>query len=186
MLLEFAESGCPIFRVTIPLSRCKLKSKGHGKLSIHYCADSASIETIFQYNCLCQSAQSNMCEEYESLHDRSGQLDEVMGQSIVLSVKSRQKSWLRNDDPAYQNFLLQQCEEQIERFSQQDKVTKFVWMQDFWVLLKFDSFLKLQTLEKQPRGWIQGNIKIGPVLEITTRYLYGKHGIEIRIWSWRR
>ena len=26
-----------------------------------------------------------MCEECESLHDRSGQLDKVMGQSIVLS-----------------------------------------------------------------------------------------------------
>ena len=35
----------------------------------------------------------------------------------------------------------------------------------------------------QPRGWIQGNTRIGPVLEVTTSYLYGKHGIEIRIWS---
>ena len=35
MLLEFAESGCPIFRATTPLSRGRLKSKGHGKLSIH-------------------------------------------------------------------------------------------------------------------------------------------------------
>ena len=34
MLVEFAESGCPIFRATTPLSRGKLKSKGHGKLSI--------------------------------------------------------------------------------------------------------------------------------------------------------
>ena len=33
MLLEFAESGCPIFRASTPLSRGKLKSKGHGKLS---------------------------------------------------------------------------------------------------------------------------------------------------------
>ena len=31
MLLEFAESGHPIFRATTPLSRGKLKSKGHGK-----------------------------------------------------------------------------------------------------------------------------------------------------------
>ena len=36
MLLEFAESGCPIFRATTPLSRCKLRSQGHGKLSIHF------------------------------------------------------------------------------------------------------------------------------------------------------
>ena len=34
-----------------------------------------------------------------------------------------------------------------------------------------------------PRGWIQGNTRIGPVLEVTTSYLYGKFGIEIRIWS---
>ena len=48
MLLEFAESGCPIFRVTTPLSRGKLKSKGHGKLSIHFAADQETIETIFR------------------------------------------------------------------------------------------------------------------------------------------
>ena len=30
----------------------------------------------------------------------------------------------------------------------------------------------------QPRGWIQGNMRIGPVLEVTTSYMYGKHGIE--------
>ena len=27
------------------------------------------------------------------------------------------------------------------------------------------------------------NTKIGPVLEVTTSCLYGKHGVEIRIWS---
>ena len=35
----------------------------------------------------------------------------------------------------------------------------------------------------QPKGWIQGNTKIGPVLEVTTSCLHGKHGVEIRIWS---
>ena len=38
----------------------------------------------------------------------------------------------------------------------------------------------------QPKGWIQGNTRIRPVLEITTSCLYGKHGIEIRIWSLRK
>ena len=47
MLLGFGESGCPIFRATSPLSRGRLKSKGHGKLSIHYAADLETIETIF-------------------------------------------------------------------------------------------------------------------------------------------
>ena len=33
------------------------------------------------------------------------------------------------------------------------------------------------------RGWIRGNTKIGPVLEVITSYLQGKYGVEIRIES---
>ena len=33
-----------------------------------------------------------------------------------------------------------------------------------------------------PKGWIQGNTNIGPVLEVTS-YLQGKYGVEIRIES---
>ena len=35
----------------------------------------------------------------------------------------------------------------------------------------------------QPKGWVQGNTRIGPVFKVTTSYMYCKHGIEIRIWS---
>ena len=58
MLLEFAESGCPIFRATTPLSRCNLKSKGHGKLSIHFCCESRNYRNCFSHTCFCQSVQS--------------------------------------------------------------------------------------------------------------------------------
>ena len=34
-----------------------------------------------------------------------------------------------------------------------------------------------------PKGWIRGNTKMGPVLEVTTSYLQGKYGVEIRIES---
>ena len=90
MLLEFAESGCPIFRATTPLSRGKLRSKAHGKLSIHFAADLETIETIFRIivsanQLSLYGAVANMCEEYEFFHDRSGRLDMVMGQSIVHS-----------------------------------------------------------------------------------------------------
>ena len=34
-----------------------------------------------------------------------------------------------------------------------------------------------------PKGWIRGNTKIGPVLEVTTGYLQSKYGVEIRIQS---
>ena len=39
MMIKFRESGHPVCRVTSPLSRGTLKSKGHGKLSMHFCAD---------------------------------------------------------------------------------------------------------------------------------------------------
>ena len=35
----------------------------------------------------------------------------------------------------------------------------------------------------EPKGWIRGNTKIGPVLEVTTCCLHGKYGVEIRIMS---
>ena len=35
----------------------------------------------------------------------------------------------------------------------------------------------------QAKGWIQGNMRIGLVLEVTTSCQHGKHGIEIRILS---
>ena len=35
----------------------------------------------------------------------------------------------------------------------------------------------------QPKGWIQGNTQIGPVLEVATCWLHGKCGVEIRIMS---
>ena len=129
MLLEFAESGCPIFRATTPLSRGQLKSKGYGKLSIHLTAVLETIETIFRIivsanQLSLYGAVAELCEEYETLYDRSGRPDVVMGQSIALSaIKTEVPS--ENDDPAYQNFLLQQCKEQIEKLSQQDRLSKF-------------------------------------------------------------
>ena len=65
-------------------------------------------------------AVAEMCEEYESLHDRSGRPDTVMGQSIVLS-EIKTEVPLDCDDPTNQDLLLQQYEELIEKLSQQDK-----------------------------------------------------------------
>ena len=61
-----------------------------------------------------------MCEEYESLHDRSGRPDKVMGQSIVLSEIKTEVPF-ENDDPAYQNFLLyNNMKNELRGLSQQE------------------------------------------------------------------
>ena len=81
MLLEFTESTCPIFRATTPLSRGQLRSKGQGKLSIHYCADQATIETIFRMTLIVSANQlslygavANMCENMNPITIDQGNL----------------------------------------------------------------------------------------------------------------
>ena len=44
-----------------------------------------------------------MCEEYESLHDRSGQPDMVIGQSMVLS-EMKEEVLLEDDDQQIRVF----------------------------------------------------------------------------------
>ena len=113
MLLEFAESGCPIFRATTPLSRGNLKSKGHGKLSIHFTADYPTIETIFRIiisanQLSIYGAVANKCEDFEAHQDRSGEPD-VMGQSIVLG-EVKAEVLLQNENPSHHQILWQQYE----------------------------------------------------------------------------
>ena len=124
MMLTFAESGHPVFRATSPLSRGQLKSKGGGKLSIHYCANQDTITTVFRtitsVNKLSlYGAVAEMCEEYESFHDRTGK-PVVGGQSSSSFVPSVIKTnvLLDNDDRAHKDLLLQQYGERIEKLSQ--------------------------------------------------------------------
>ena len=109
---------------------------------------------------------------------------------------------MENDDPAYQNFLLQRYEERIKSLSHTDRESKFCLDAGFLSVVEIGEYFMTKdngeqfyakasreyTLPRndessQPKGWIQGNTKIGPVLEVTTSCLHGKHGVEIRIWS---
>ena len=47
-MVTLAKSGHPVFRASSPLSGGQLKSKGGGKLSIHYCVDQDTITTVFR------------------------------------------------------------------------------------------------------------------------------------------
>ena len=193
MLFEFAESGHPIFRATTPLSRCIVKSKGHGKLSIHFTADYPTIETVFHIiisanQLSIYGAVATICEEFETHQDGSGEPDVLMGQSIVLG-EIKAEIPLDNENPSHLQILWQQYMERIESLSPESKVSRFCMEAGFIRVVRFRSVacreytLRRDDPASQPRGWIQGNMRIGPVLEVTTSFQYGKHGIEIRIWS---
>ena len=276
MMFKLAESGHPVFRATSPLSRGQLKSKGGAKLSIHYCADLETIETVFRtitsVNQLSiHGAVSVLCEEYQACHVRTwrlvvvGQSDPlfvptsslmktptpstddpaqedllqkyrerverlshqllesavknmnpfmiergnpvVKGQSSSSFVPSVIKTHmpLNDDDPAHKEFQLQRYGERIEKLSQQDRLSKFCMDAGFLTTVEVgQNFMTKDTEEfsqftdsvacreytlprdedlHEPKGWIRGNTKIGPVLEVTTCCLQGKYGVEIRIMS---
>ena len=148
-------------------------------------------------------AVANICEELEAHQDRWGEPVVLMGQSIVLS-EIKAEVLLENDIPSHHQILWQQYQERIKSLSQESKVSKFCKEAGFIRVVEVGQYFMTKdtgdfrqfravacreyTLHRgdessQPRGWIQGDTTIGPVLEVTTSYMYGKHGIEIRVWS---
>ena len=104
-------------------------------------------------------------------------------------------------------ILLQQYGERIEKLSQQDKLSKFCMdagflsvvekgqyfmTKDIGELTQFSTVacreytLPREEEASQPKGWIPGNTKIGPVLEVATSYLHGNYGVEVGIMSLNR
>ena len=118
MLLESAESGHPIFRATTPLSRGQLKSKGHGKLSLHFTADYPTIETFFRIivsvnQLSIYGAVAAMCEEFEDHQDGSGEPEILMSQSIVLGEIKAEVPF-QNENLLNHQIFWQQYIERIE------------------------------------------------------------------------
>ena len=129
-MIKFGESGHPDFRATSPLSGGTLKNKGGEKLSIHFCADGDTIETVFRtissVNQLSiYGAVSELCEEYSSCHTRTGRLvvakqsDPLFAPADLLIMTPTPSIEI----PAQEN-LLQKYKERVERLSQQDRVIK--------------------------------------------------------------
>ena len=117
MLLELEESVHPIFRATIPLSRGKLNSKGHGKLSIHFAADYPTIETVFRIlvsanQLSLYGAVATICEEFEAHQDRSWEPDVLMGQSVVFS-EIKAEILLQNENLSHHQIIWKEYEERI-------------------------------------------------------------------------
>ena len=205
MLLEFAESGHPIFHATTPLPRGILKSK---KLSIHFAADEPTIETIFRIilsvnQLSVYGAVAAICDEFENYQDGSGEPEILMGQSIVLG-EIKAEVPLQNENSVNHQILWQQYVERIESLSPESKVSRFCKEAGFMRIVEVEQYFVTKdtgnlrqfrlvacreyTLPRddpssQAKGWIQGNMRIGPVLEVTTSFQHFKYGIEIRIWS---
>ena len=193
MLLEFAESGCPIFRATTPVSRGKLKKQRtrktvdtlHCRLSNNWNYFShifLPISSVF-------TEQMQTCVKNLKLikMDRGNLM--YWWDNQLFTVKSRQKFVCRMTSRYIRMFYCNSMKNESSFFHKKAKWVNSVWTQDFWHVVEIGQYFMTKdtgdfrqfhtvacreyTLPRddgssQPRGWIKGNTKIGPVLEITT------------------
>ena len=104
-----------------------------------------------------------------------------------------------------QENLLQKHKERVEKLPQPDRLIKICTDAGFLKTVEVGQYFMTKTTEDfsqftdsvacreytlprdeksyDTKGWNRGSTKIGPVLEVTTSYLQGKHGVEIRIES---
>ena len=155
-----------------------------------------SISSVF-------TEQWQLCEEFEGHQDRSGEPEILMGQSIVLG-EIKAGIPLQNEDSMNDHILWQQYIQRIVSLSPESKVSRFckeagfmrvVEVGQYFVTKDTGNFRQVHSVAcreytlprddraSQPKGWIQGNMRIGPVLKVTTSFKNFKYGIEIRIWS---
>ena len=104
-----------------------------------------------------------------------------------------------NDQIIWQQYI-----QQVESLSPENKVSKFckeagfmrvVEVGQYFVTKNTGSLKQFRSVAcreytlprddpaSQAKGWIQGNMRIGPVLEVTTSFQHFKYGIEIRFGS---
>ena len=175
-------------------------------MSIHFSADTDTIDTtyriILSVNQLSvYGAVAAICEEFEDHQDRTGQLVTLVGQSTVLG-EVKVETLVHGEEPRDDQIILQRYIQQVESFSPESRVGEFCKEAGFMSVVEVGQYFVTRdagefqqtvacreyTLPRddkasQPKGWIRGNMRIGPVLEVTTSFQHFKYGIEIRIES---
>ena len=145
-------------------------------------------------------AVSDLCDECKSCHVRTGR-PLLVGQSDPLFEPASllMKTPTPSTEDPVQEDLLQKYQERVERLSQQNRVIKICTDAGFLTTVDVGQYFMTKDTEEfsqftesvacreytlprdekstDPKGWIRGTTKIGPVLEVTTSYLQGK------IWS---
>ena len=179
-----------------------------GHISTHFTADQDTVDTIYRIilsvnQLSIYGAMAATCEEFEDHQDRTGQHVILVGQSIVLG-EVKAETPVHDEDPMNDQIIWQQYIQQVESLSPENRISKFckeagfmrvVEVGQYFVTKDTGDFRQFQSVAcreytlprddraSQPKGWIQGNMRIGPVLEVTTSFQHFRYGIEIRIES---
>ena len=174
-------------------------------MSIHFSADTDTVDTIYRIilsvnQLSIYGAVAAICDEFVGQPDNTGEPVKLEGQSIVLGeVKAEVPA---QEEPEDSNIVLQKYFQQVRRLSPEDRLSKIckeagimsvVEVGQYFVTRNASEFLhtiacREYTLPQdypasEPKGWIRGNTRIGPILEVTTSFQHFKFGVEVRIQS---
>ena len=166
------------------------------------------IISVNQFSIYGAVSDSDLCEEYKSCHDRTGRTFCRIIWPIVCAEKFVDENTNTSTDDSVQEDLLQKYQERVDRLSQQNRVIKFCIDAGFLTTVDVGQYFMTKDTEEfsqltesvacckyilpidekstDPKGWIRGNTKIGPVFEVTTSHLRGKYGVEIRNWIYKQ
>ena len=178
-------------------------------MSIHLSADQDTVDTIYRIilsvnQLSVYGAVAAICEEFEDHQDRMGKPVILVGQSIVLGEVKAEILVHGEESHETTQIVWQRYIQQVESLSPENRLSKFckeagfmrvVEVGQYFVTKNTGDFRQFQSVAcreytlpgddpaSQAKGWVQGNMKIGPVLEVTTSFQHFKYGIEIRIRS---
>ena len=177
-------------------------------MSIHFTADQDAVDTIYRIILSVNqftvygAVAATIYEEFEDHQDRTEQPVILVGQSIVLG-EVKAETPVHDEDPMNDQIVWQQYIQQVESLSPENRRSKLCKEAGFMRVVEvgqyfvtkdtvdfrhFNQWLVAKTLYLEmiqflnQKGWIQGDMRIGLVLEVTS-FQHFKHGIEIRIES---
>ena len=164
-------------------------------MSKHFTADQDTVDIIYRIilsvnQLSVYGAVAAICEEFEDHQDRTGKPVILVGQSNALG-EVKAETPVHDEDPRNDQVIWQRYIQQIESPSPENKVSRFckvagfmrvVEVGQYFVTKDTGDFLQFQSVvcreytfprderASQPEGWIEGNMRIGPVLEVTTSF----------------
>ena len=146
------------------------------------------------------------CDRYDNKDEclRNANIVKTFAGIKNRSIVTLKQKLVHDEDPRNDQIIWQQHIPQIESLSPENRLSKFikeaVFMRvvevgQYFVTKDTGDFRQFQSVAcreytlprddraSQAKGWIQGNMRIGLVLEVTPSFQHFKDGIEIRIWS---
>ena len=178
-------------------SKSKLKSKGHGKLSIHFGRPGNDWDH-FSDDCLCKPAQSsrnNRKDMWRAWNPSRKNGATCCDGAINRPQCDQDRSFFGKEWPSTSEFekVLQQ---EIEQILHGCKNFENCWK---WTVFHDEKHWRFDTIQYKGLSWMHSskrrinittkrmdprNTKIGPMLELTTNCLHKKHGVEeLCLWA---